>query len=431
MQVFILCNAIVPLALLTLPAFAQDSSLFNKGRQRVADSIGSTQDFVCTVAMDVSSKGGGAAETHNAAQVDAGVINGKELYVNPATDADYKTLTEILTQHARAGTTLFALYLRPVFLTSVASFSPGGTQPINGVQAPRWEFTVPKESSRYALTWNGKPIPLGFSGSYSIDPDKGDMIQSEMSPDDIPKNVEIAEIKQTITYARSKIGGVSVILPTSNVVAVKEDSGRELQIRSKVENCRTFITKPGLRFLSGEVAEEPRTSAGPSTSAPAGKTLPANLTLDTSLEEGIDQKTASPGSAFTLRLAKDVKSGKEVLVRKGAKISGHVTRISRLAYRANTATVEFYVVGVQLDTLDDGTDRYRVAANAELIGPTTTIETFLPYSQDPKKWGRFEDIRDQISFPAQQPGDSLIGLVRPYMRIPSNLRIVWSTVTPK
>ena len=44
-----------------------------------------------------------------------------------------------------------------------------------------------------------------------------------------------------------------------------------------------------------------------------------------------------------------------------------------------------------------------MVANLETVGPTTTITTFLPYSQAPDKWGLYDDVRDQVTFPPQTP----------------------------
>jgi hypothetical protein len=400
---------------------AQDNSL-KRVRQRMADSIGLTQDFLCTESIERTTRSGGAPASPKILKTDAGIINGKELYAWPSNDADLASLRDLLDQYANFGTGSFALYTRPLFLTNNASFYPAADETKDGRRLLKFEFAMPKETSRYSLTVNGKAIPLGYTGSVLADPDKNDPVRIESHADSIPAATGLKDVAQTIEYGRVQIGLSTVLLPVSSELVVQEASGRESRISTRYDSCRLYTTKAGTRFIEGVIETEP-------VSATEGlKALPPKTSLDLILEDPIDERTTTPGTPLNFRLARDLKSGGTVLARKGAVATGKVTRTSRHSYRAMDSTKGYYIIGVQLETLQGEGQKYAVNAGLDTIGPASTITCFLPYSQSPDKWGLFEEVRDQFDFPSTlMPGETIIGLVREYMRIPKNIRMVWVT----
>jgi hypothetical protein len=87
-------------------------------RQRMSDNLNATPDFICSVSIERTERmGKGAPATLPALHVDAGIIDGKELYASPSADADQALLKTVLALYGRAGTGSFAMYARAVFLT--------------------------------------------------------------------------------------------------------------------------------------------------------------------------------------------------------------------------------------------------------------------------------------------------------------------------
>jgi hypothetical protein len=413
----------VALACLLPPgAEAQDNAL-KRTRQKMSDSIGVTQDFLCSLTIERSQKRGTAAPVAMPVlKVDGGVINGKELFARPANEADVAAVQELLLQLSRGGTGPFALYSRPLFLTNNATFYTAPEETKDGRKLLRWEFAMPKETARYAPRVVDKTVALGYSGTFWADAESGDITRIELRADTPTPEMGLAGIVQSVDYGRVNIAGASVLLPVSSLLTLQEPAATESRIAIKYENCHKHLVQGDTKFIEG-VTVTTNTTPEPSV----GKLLPPGLNLDVTLEDPIDEKITSVGSKISFKLSKDVKAEGKVLAPKGSIISGHVTRQVRESYRVGETRKDYYLVGIQLDSMEAGGEKYTVVANLETVGPTTTITTFLPYSQAPDKWGLYDDIRDQVTFPPQKAGESILGLVRPYLRVPPRLRLVFST----
>lgn len=428
--------------------FAQGT--LTKVRLRISDSLMRTPHFLCTQTVERSVRmGKGAAAVSPIFRVDAGVIEGKELYVKPADDAGEKALTDLMDVLASAGTGTYAIYSRQVFQTTVASFYDVPEETIDGRKLLRWDFQVPRESSRFTIVKGNARVTAGYAGSFWADASSYDLVRLVLRADDLPAETGIKSAVQTIDWVRSDIGSISVLLPKAGELEVVETSGRETRVRTQYDDCRKYVPKEATKMVDlAATAAAPvitvgaangttgATAAGTTgAAAAAGDWLPGKLNLDTALETAVDERTTAVNDTITLKLNGAVKHGGQVLIPKGAKATARVTRISTHNYRAGGYWRRYYLVGVAMETIDAGDRKYRVQANLEIVGPTTDQYYFIPYSQDPAKWGTFvdimgfENVRDQFSVPVS-PGESVLGVGREYLRVPKNLRMVWSTQEP-
>jgi hypothetical protein len=384
--------------------------------QRMSESL-ATQDYICSSTLERSVTG----KPQTTLRAEVGVINGKELYAWPTTDADVALLKDALADYTQAGTGTFAMYTRQVFRTNVATLYSASDETEGGRKTNRWEFGVPKEASKLVFNVNGKDIVAGYSGMIWADPDKLDVVRLDVQPTDLPPDVKT--LTQTIRYARGSIQGVSTNLPASSEVVMQDTRGTETRLAATITNCHLFIANKGTQFIDSKVTD----SAPPPSTTVLGASLPPKTMLELSLDEAVDEREATPGTKLTWKVSRDVKSGGQVLIRKGAPAKGHITRVSRQTYRAMDAYRTYFIIGVQLDTVETPEQNYRVIANLQTVGPATTITCFLPFSESPDKWGLFEDAREQLVFPKPEPGEAIIGLVREYLRLPKQVRMVWVT----
>lgn len=412
-----------------------------KVRLKISDSFGRTPHFLCTQTVERSVRiGKGAASVSPILRVDGGVIDGKELFVRPTDDAGEKALTDLIDALTSAGTGSYALYARPVFQTTVASFYDVPEETVDGRKLLRWDFQVPRESSRFTIVKGGAHIAAGYAGSFWADPSSYDLVRLQLRAEDLPLETGIKSAVQTIDWARGDIGDISVLIPRSAELVVLEASGREVRVRTQYEDCRKYVPKQATKMV--ELALTVTTSvlgapaqAGTGPAPAGGDWLPGKMNLDMALETPVDERTTAVNDKITLRLNGGVKHGGQVLIPKGSKATARITRISTHTYRTGGYWRRYYLVGIAMETVEAGDRTYHVQANLEIVGPTTDQFYFIPYSQDPAKWGTFvdsmgfENVRDQFSLPVG-PGESVLGVGREYLRIPKNLRMVWSTQEP-
>jgi len=319
----------------------------------MADTLNGTPDFICSVSIERTERTGNAAPAPlSPLQVNAGIINGKELYVMPSSDADQALLRRVLAVYKRAGTGTFAMYARAVFLTTEATFYIVPEKTKDGRTLSRLDFAMPREVSHYSLTNSGRTANLGYSGSIWTDPHNQEVTRVLLQADDIPQDLGIKAVTQTVDYARVSILGIPVLLPLATDLTLRELSGRELRITGRFNDCHQFSYKRGEQFVENGLETMVSVSApspapsSPSAAAPAPvsppvvpqvlpsivELLPPNTYFEMMLEDPIDERSTIEGTKLSFTVSRDIKKGGKVVVPMGATATGHVTRILRRTY---------------------------------------------------------------------------------------------------
>jgi hypothetical protein len=204
----------------------QDTSA-RRFQNNMADSLSRTQNFICTESIERTVRmGSGQSSALAPLRVDAGVIDGTEISATPSGERDIATLKEVVGQFASAGTGTLALPTRAIFLTNAATFYRAKEESKDGKRLAHWDFTMPREASKYTLTKEGRETMIGYSGSFWADPETADVVRLEWTPDNIPPETGIKTITQSVSYGRNAIGGVSVLLPTASELVVAESVDR-------------------------------------------------------------------------------------------------------------------------------------------------------------------------------------------------------------
>src|SRR3982750_2507022 len=84
--------------------------------QRMSENL-ATQDYICSATVERSVTG----KPKSTLVAEVGVINGKELFAWPSSDADVALLKDTLSGYTQGGSGAFAIYTRQVFRTNVAT----------------------------------------------------------------------------------------------------------------------------------------------------------------------------------------------------------------------------------------------------------------------------------------------------------------------
>ena len=417
----------------------------------MADTLNGTPDFICSVSIERTERTGNAAPAPlSPLQVNAGIINGKELYVMPSSDADQALLRRVLAVYKRAGTGTFAMYARAVFLTTEATFYIVPEETKDGRTLSRLDFAMPREVSHHTLTNAGRTANLGYSGSIWTDPHNQEVTRVLLQADDIPQDLGIKAVTQTVDYARVSILGIPVLLPLATDLTLRELSGRELRITGRFNDCHQFSYKRGEQFVENGLETMVSVSApspapsSPSAAAPAPvsppvvpqvlpsivELLPPNTYFEMMLEDPIDERSTIEGTKLSFTVSRDIKKGGKVVVPMGATATGHVTRILRQTYPFETGQKGYYLVGIQLETIDVGDRRFRMWANLERVGPPATQIGFVPLSVDPNRFGQFDDRQTLFVVPAAEHGESFLGIVSEFLRLGGHWKTYWTIVKP-
>ncbi len=425
--------------------FAETS--FLQIRQKVIDSLGHTPDFTCTETIEGTERLGSAATvTLPAIRVTAGVINGKELYALPANEDDRSRLGQVLAVFAKGGTGSFALYSRAVFLTTDASFSGIVNESKDGISLSHIDFAMPQEGSTYALNAGGERVRLGYTGSIWMEPATFEMVRLALRADDPPAGSDIKSVSQSFVFGHTRFPPHTVLMPVSMEFDLQERSGDQRVLTAHFSDCHQYVSKRGDQFVQAAPARPIEPAASPAGevlaagASPEGPFLPAKLELQTKLSEAIDERTTVHGTRLSLTVTRDVKQKGNVIVPKGAAIQGLVTRIIRQVYPnpISQGSDAYYLVGIRLDTVTAGSGQFRLLANLESLGPhpganrlsITDSIYFVPYSSDPDRWGTYDSLRPLFAVPKPDRGESFLGVVYEYLRLPGNFVMYWRTEEP-
>jgi len=423
-------------------------------RTKVVDSLSNTPDFVCSESIERTERTGRAAPvTLPAVLLEAGVINAKELYAWPASEDDRLRLREVLAVFAKGGSGSFALYSRAVFLTTNASYYGVVNESKGGISLSRTDFAMPQATSTYSLIVGGGLVTLGYTGSIWLEPATFEMVRLALRADDPPPGSDIKSVSQSFEFGRTRFPPNTVVLPVNMEFDVQERSGREQRLVGHFNDCRQYVSRRGDLFVEtalGPPAEvallKPAMPASPAKGivVPAavpvvrveGPLLPAKLDLQTVLTEAIDERTTVQGTRLSFTVTRDVKEKGKVIVPKGAAIQGRVTRIIRQAYpiEISEGLKAYYLVGIRLDTVTAGRDNFQLVANLENLGPWPDAMTnsiyFVPYSHDPNRWGTYDEWRTVFIVPKPDPGESFLGVIGEFLRLPGHFVMYWSTAEP-
>ncbi len=407
-------------------------------RLKMKDSLVHTPDFVCAESMERNERAGAAQPTvFPAIHASAGIIAGKEMYEWPSTDAERVALREALAQLDRAGTGSFAVFSQAVFLTTGATYYDGPEEMKDGRKLLRLDFAMPREGSSYALPKANGPAPLGYSGSIWVDPGTLEVANLALQADGLPADAGIKSMTQSFQYAGITLGGARVLLPTAMDFALQEPAGKQVRIAAHFTDCHAYVPRTGDRFLESG-SESSVTIAVSSASRTGGahppkpeeqpldSLLPPKTRIDTILAESIDERTMKDGDKLSLTVLRDIKVRGKVVVPRGSAASAHVTRILILNYAWITSVRRYYLVGMQFDGVEVGGRQYHLRANLDRVGPPADSIGFLPYSNDPNNWGKYDLDRTLLLCPKPEPGESFLGIVREYLRLGSHVRLYWS-----
>jgi len=415
-----------------LASAARAQAPARKIRQKMSDTLNNTPDFMCSASIERTERvGDGEPAVLPALHIDAGIANGIEIYAVPATDGEKDILRKVLSLYHTAGTGSFAMYARGVFLTTEATFYYMPEESKGGRTLSRLDFAMPREVSHYSASNAGRKADLGYSGSIWSDPHSMEVARVWLKADAIPEELGIESVTQTIDYGRAAILGIPVLLPTATELRLREVSGREVRLTGHFSDCRQFSSKRGERFVENGVGDPVKVSTASPTRAGSvlpsiAELLPAKTRIEMMLNDPIDERTTTEKSKLSFTVLREVKKDGRVVVPKGANVSGHVTRILRQTFPIFTAIKGYYAVGILLDTIDVDGRRFRMRANLEQVGPPATQICFLPLSNDPNKWGEFDDRQMLFSIPPAESGESFLGVVSEFLRLGSHWVTYWT-----
>jgi hypothetical protein len=144
--------------------------------------------------------------------------------------------------------------------------------------------------------------------------------------------------------------------------------------------------------------------------------LPAGLSVPVALDTALDSKTASVGDPVRGRVLRDVRYSADLVLPKGAAITGHVVRL----IHASPATS--FTVGIELSEVEWENARARFYGELlDIDHKAAGLKQLLLY---------FDGSRDRAVITRDIPGVGVFYLKGSRFRISSGLPMLWRTLAP-
>ena len=315
--------------LLSLTLFAQaptDTDLLARTRVKVKQNLTRLPDYTCIEAIErfTRSKPTDKFSTTDKVRLEVAYVHGQELFGWPgAAKIEEPDITKLVS--GAIGNGDFAILPESIFFTPSAKFDFAGETNLDGKHTVKYQYIIPQEANAFRIQTAGGKALVGFHGSFWVDHATLDLIRIESTVDEIPRKLGLRSGTTVLNFGRSTIGSSEFLLPQNSDLVMISLNGAEHRNRVTFQGCRQFSGVSVMKF--DEPAAEPESIPPPRTIKNAN--LPDAFEVEIKLVGPIDSSTAVVGDSVVAKLAQNIKSGREIVVPKGAEISCRITVLER------------------------------------------------------------------------------------------------------
>lgn len=320
-------------------------------------------------------------------------VGNKELLAWPGARRFEEAELSNFTAGGMLGSGIFALHARNVFLIDTNTAQFHGNEEMDGRATARYDFKVPQAWSGLQIRANGTSATVGTKGSFWIDPTGLELLRMDVQAIDIPAVLGIERSVTRIDYSRVHIGDSDVLLPQSAREVVNLFTGDARRNDIEFSHCREYRTESSIRF------DMPETQ--PQSSAARSLDLPAGLVVAIELQSAIDSATAHVGDLLRGRVSDDVRRKGEIIIPKGALVSGRIRSLKRVQTPAPAFNLTIELA--EVEWADTHAEFY-----AELL-----LES-----------GKAAAAKARV------PGTGVLHITGPDFRIAPGLQMKWRTLEP-
>jgi hypothetical protein len=391
-------------------------------RREVGKSLATLDNYTCVETID-------RAQRKNARQsfqhldtlnVEVAVVKDRELYSWPdAKEFEDRDVGEMVGAGLMS-TGSFRSEIKSVFINNVSTIKWRGEEEILGRRALRWDYTIPYSLSGWDVHVEGRSGRLSETGSFWADAETLELLSLETVAGDIPPDLPVASIKQTVHYSRMHVRERALLVPQSVEVSVTNLNGVENRNQIEFSHCREFGSAAELTFDRSTVAVE-----NPVLPVTELK-LPVGLQFSVRLAQGIDSKTAAVGDKITASIDAGVRSHGAVLIPKGALLLGRIRRLER-----ESDPRPHYVVGLEFTDIEFPGHHARFIGQmfgmVPVPGLTLGISTFHEDKNSAGVAGTEIRSHTETEIVFKVPGVSTFFMEGRDFRIPEGLRMSWVT----
>lgn len=397
-----------------LPLPAQDPSanaMLASVRRHMLETLTQQPNYTCLETIERSSRGVREKEFHieDVVKVEVALVNRREMFAWPGSkvfeDSDLRNFVPT----GMFGNGDFGAFAQEVFAGPSTKFQMQGQETLGQTLTRRYDFQVPINDGM-RIQGQNREMLSGYHGSFYADPGNMDVLLLEVHADELPKEMDLREVTDTIEYARIKIGTGDFLLPAASealMVSLRGDASRN---HIRFSACHEFTGESKLIF--GDNPGDSPDAAAAGQNVPTGQQtpgvkqeirLPKNAEITLRLVDEVDTDKAAVGDLVRAVLNNDVKAKGKVLLPKGTPVSGRIIRLER---NSNFTVVGFVFQEAESDQVHATLNlTFQAAEGADVLGRGVP-------------WG--------TRYPAR-PHEGLVPLHSGRVRLGRGIVLLWST----
>ncbi len=401
-------------ALAAGPELSPETMLLARIKVRAERNLNRLPNYTCLETIERSRRRVASRkfELIDLVRLEVALVDGREMFAYPGSARfDERDITDMVSG-GTIGNGNFAIHARAVFLTNSATFRHLGERIHEGRRTIRFDYRVPMIQSGFKLRVKPSEGTVGYEGAFWADADTLDLVALEVHANDIPPHLPVRSSTEMLRYQMVRIGEEDFLLPQDSDLTLTDIVGNENRNRTRFSNCRQYSGESVIRF-----DDAPETSAAAPV-IPKPLEIPAGLEVELKLETPIEAGVSAVGDLVKATVARDARRKGEIVVPKGAQVTGRLLQLQR--YEAWREPV--WVAGIQFQRLEfpgrfaDFHARLD-AASSNLPAPV----------QDRRGYVNWSVVR------RESPGDPRIGIL--YIRgekgkLTAGLRTWWHTESP-
>jgi hypothetical protein len=330
--------------LISLTLFCQspdDTDLLGRVRLKVRENLTRLPNYTCMEAIERAArrKPTDKFTISDNIRLEVAYVEGNELFGWPgAAKIEEPDIRKFV--RGAIGNGDFAITPRNIFFTPSAKINLAGETDLDGKHAIRFEFSVPRNANVYTIESESGIDYVGLQGSFWVDSGTLDLIRIESGAFDIPSKLGVESSVTTLNYGPVSIGSSTFLLPQHSEFVITLVHGYGNRNRMTFHGCRQFSGVSVLKFEEPTI--EPAAVAPPHTVANVN--LPGSFEVEMKLLSPIDSSTAAIGDSVRATLAQNIKSGRDIVVPKGAEVSCRIAVLEKGG--------SYYVLELQATSID-------------------------------------------------------------------------------
>ena len=327
-----------------------------------------------------------------------------------------RELVDIVTDGA-ISTGSFTAFLTEIFFNDAVKFTYNGETTQDGLTFPEFGFHVPYEKSHYyyhyLVGFADHRAVTGYDGTFLVNPQTTDIVRLTIRTSQLPPETGACYSSTTLDYARIRLQGAELLLPSLAVMRIFHRDGSVAENRTAYSNCHEFLGESTLIF--GPPANVPGAEQHPG-SASRVFVIPPKLSFRVALTQGIDTATAAAGDSIKAKLLTPIRERSKVLVSSGAAITARIVHIRQFYDSSPSVLLVF-----KLETVDVG------GVSVQLTATPDTLNSFR--KSKPGTLQRRVELGALRNLEERSAALEFRNVRLPYL-IGSGMESTWITATP-